>query len=98
VLFGGRAKSVDSSAAEAAAGDRSAEVRRFRDWMAWMTSVESGPRLSRGPQVMVPGLQLGRGLGVARGTKRRDAMGGGVEASEGGRRTGCSGPLLGGSF
>uniref|UniRef100_A0A0A9FJ36 Tha8 n=1 Tax=Arundo donax TaxID=35708 RepID=A0A0A9FJ36_ARUDO len=79
----------EAAAAEAAAGERSAEVRRFKDWMARMASVErerprwSGPRLSRGPQVMTPGLgraegpSFGRALGVVgRGTKRRDAMGG----------------------
>ena len=53
-----------AAAAVAAAGERSAEVRRFRDWIARMASVErerprwSGPRLSRGPQVMETRLGL----------------------------------------
>uniref|UniRef100_A0A0A9EW66 Tha8 n=1 Tax=Arundo donax TaxID=35708 RepID=A0A0A9EW66_ARUDO len=91
----------EAAAAEAAAGERSADVRRFRDWMARMASVErdrprwSGPRLSRGPQVMASGLaralgptSFGRALGVGRGTKRRDAMGG-VEARGKKGKRGC---------
>jgi len=85
---------AEAAAAEAAAGERSAAVRRFRDWMARMASVDrerprwSGPRLSRGPQViergLSPGVGLGAGrreLGVERGTKRRDAIG--MEATKG---------------
>ena len=84
---------------------RSARRRRPRDCTAWMASVDrerprwSGPRLSRGPQVMVA---RGAGLGVAArgdgvraacGRKRSDAMGGGEgeqgRARSSGGRMGC---------